>query len=44
MPYDRGIDKTTVLFGVTSFPCAVLGTEIFLHSKKKVVTLDEFKG
>lgn len=31
-------------FNVVSFPCAVIGTEIFLHSNKKVQTLEDFKG
>lgn len=31
-------------FGVISFPCALLGTEIFLHSKKKVTSIEDFKG
>lgn len=31
-------------FNVVSFPCAVIGTEIFLHSNKKVQTHEDFKG
>ncbi|MBB3143434.1 C4-dicarboxylate ABC transporter substrate-binding protein [Halomonas organivorans] len=31
-------------FGVVSYPCAVLGTDIFLHSTKKVETLEDFQG
>lgn len=31
-------------FGVVSFPCAIIGTEIFLHSRKKVESLEDFKG
>lgn len=31
-------------FDVVSFPCAILGTEIFLHSNKPVTTLEDFKG
>lgn len=31
-------------FGVVAFPCTILGTEIFLHSNKKVQTLEDFKG
>ncbi len=29
---------------VVAFPCSVLGTEIFLHSSKKVQTLEDFQG
>lgn len=32
------------MFNVVSFPCAIIGTEIFLHSNKKVQTLEDFKG
>lgn len=31
-------------FGVVAFPCAALGTEIFLHSNKRVETLEDFQG
>ena len=31
-------------FNVVSFPCAIIGTEIFLHSNKKVQTHEDFKG
>ncbi|QFU03152.1 Alpha-keto acid-binding periplasmic protein TakP precursor [Halomonas sp. THAF5a] len=31
-------------FGVVAFPCSILGTEIFLHSNKKVQTLEDFQG
>jgi len=31
-------------FGVISFPCATLGTEIFLHSHKRVENLEDFEG
>ncbi|QJQ95301.1 MULTISPECIES: C4-dicarboxylate ABC transporter substrate-binding protein [Halomonadaceae] len=31
-------------FGVVAFPCAILGTEIFLHSNKRVETLEDFQG
>ncbi|MBE0616252.1 MAG: TRAP transporter substrate-binding protein DctP [Burkholderiales bacterium] len=31
-------------FGVVSFPCVSLGTEIFLHSRKKIENLKDFKG
>lgn len=31
-------------FGVVSFPCAIIGTEIFLHSNKKVENIEDFKG
>lgn len=31
-------------FGVVSFPCSLLGTEIFLHSSKRVETLEDFRG
>lgn len=31
-------------FGVVAFPCSILGTEIFLHSNKKVQTLEDFEG
>lgn len=34
----------TEKFDVVSFPCAILGTEIFLHSRKAVRTLEDFKG
>ena len=32
------------LFGVASIPCGIAPTEIFLHSKKRVETLDDMKG
>ncbi|MGJ7459084.1 C4-dicarboxylate ABC transporter substrate-binding protein [Halomonas sp. RA08-2] len=32
------------VFDVVAFPCAILGTEIFLHSNKKVETLEDFQG
>ncbi|MYL23780.1 C4-dicarboxylate ABC transporter substrate-binding protein [Halomonas alkaliantarctica] len=32
------------VFDVVAFPCSILGTEIFLHSNKKVETLDDFQG
>ncbi|UTV87837.1 C4-dicarboxylate ABC transporter substrate-binding protein [Cobetia amphilecti] len=32
------------VFGVVAFPCSTLGTEIFLHSSKKVQTLEDFQG
>lgn len=32
------------VFDVVAFPCATLGTEIFLHSNKKVETLEDFQG
>lgn len=32
------------VFNVISFPCAIIGTEIFLHSNKKVQTHEDFKG
>lgn len=31
-------------FGVVGFPCGVIPKEIFAHSHKKVVTLDDFAG
>lgn len=31
-------------FKVVAFPCSILGTEIFLHSRKPVRTLEDFKG
>jgi TRAP-type mannitol/chloroaromatic compound transport system substrate-binding protein len=31
-------------FGVVSIPCGLFPTEIFLHSKKKIQTLADFKG
>ncbi len=31
-------------FDVVAFPCSILGTEIFLHSNKKVQTLEDFQG
>ena len=31
-------------FGVASIPCGIFPTEIFLHSKKRIQTLDDFKG
>lgn len=31
-------------FGVISFPCSTLSTDIFLHSKKKVETINDLKG
>jgi TRAP-type mannitol/chloroaromatic compound transport system substrate-binding protein len=31
-------------FGVVSVTCGVFPTEIFLHSKKKIQTLEDFKG
>ena len=31
-------------FNVVSFPCAIIGTEIFLHSNKKIQTHEDFKG
>lgn len=31
-------------FDVVAFPCAILGTEIFLHSNKKVKTLEDFQN
>lgn len=31
-------------FGVVSFPCATISTEIFLHSNKKVESLEDFRG
>ncbi len=32
------------VFDVVAFPCAILGTEIFLHSNKPVRTLEDFRG
>ena len=32
------------VFDVVAFPCASLGTEIFLHSNKRVETLEDFQG
>lgn len=32
------------VFDVVAFPCAILGTEIFLHSNKPVRTLEDFQG
>ncbi|BBI60173.1 hypothetical protein HSBAA_14790 [Vreelandella sulfidaeris] len=32
------------VFDVVAFPCAILGTEIFLHSNKRVETLEDFQG
>lgn len=32
------------VFDVVAFPCSILGTEIFLHSNKKVETLEDFQG
>ncbi|SER93577.1 TRAP-type mannitol/chloroaromatic compound transport system, substrate-binding protein [Vreelandella subterranea] len=32
------------MFDVVAFPCAILGTEIFLHSNKRVETLEDFQG
>lgn len=31
-------------FGVVSIPCGIFPTEIFLHSKKRIETLEDFKG
>jgi TRAP-type mannitol/chloroaromatic compound transport system substrate-binding protein len=31
-------------FGVASIPCGIFPTEIFLHSKKRIETLDDFAG
>lgn len=31
-------------FGVASIPCGIFPTEIFLHSKKRIETLEDFKG
>ena len=31
-------------FGVVSFPCGSLPREVFMHSHKKVQTLDDYKG
>ena len=31
-------------FGVASIPCGIFPTEIFLHSKKRIETLDDFVG
>ena len=31
-------------FGVIGIPCGIFPTEIFLHSKKKIETLEDFKG
>jgi TRAP-type mannitol/chloroaromatic compound transport system substrate-binding protein len=31
-------------FGVVAFPCAVIGTELFLHSNKRVQTRADYKG
>ncbi len=31
-------------FGVVSMPCGIFPAEIFLHSKKKVTNLEEYKG
>ena len=31
-------------FGVVSIPCGIFPTEIFLHSRKKIQTLADFKG
>ena len=31
-------------FGVASIPCGIFPTEIFLHSKKRIQTLEDFKG
>ncbi|MEM7254332.1 MAG: TRAP transporter substrate-binding protein DctP [Pseudomonadota bacterium] len=40
MMFDYRMDK----FGVASIPCGIFPTEIFLHSKKRIETLDDFKG
>ncbi|MDT0501106.1 MULTISPECIES: C4-dicarboxylate ABC transporter substrate-binding protein [unclassified Halomonas] len=32
------------VFDVVAFPCSILGTELFLHSNKKVQTLEDFQG
>ena len=32
------------MFGVASIPCGIAPTEIFLHSKKRVETLEDLKG
>ena len=32
------------MFGVASIPCGIAPTEIFLHSKKRVQTLEDLKG
>ena len=31
-------------FGVASIPCGIFPTEIFLHSKKRIQNLEDFKG
>ena len=31
-------------FGVVSIPCGIFPAEIFLHSKKKITNLEEYKG
>ena len=31
-------------FGVAAIPCGIFPTEIFLHSKKKIETLEDFQG
>lgn len=31
-------------FDVISYPCAILGTDIFLHSTKRIQTLEDFQG
>lgn len=37
-------DYREEVFGVIAFPCSILATEIFLHSKKPVRTLEDFAG
>jgi len=32
------------MFGVVGIPCGIFPTEIFLHSKKKIQNLEDFKG
>ncbi len=32
------------VFGVASIPCGIFPTEIFLHSKKRIETLEDFQG
>lgn len=31
-------------FGVVGLPCSIVGTEIFLHSNKRIETLEDFQG
>ncbi len=40
LQFEYRMDK----FGVASIPCGIFPTEIFLHSKKRIQNLDDFKG